>query len=197
MIAGVTSAADDADLGVAGSSRFIGAVAGFLILAGLGLAAIRYFGESPPWRGAEGAAGSLALGGVVMATGALALLGLRDRPVLLLPAAIVLVPASFLSFALVTLPLLVPAALLFVGYGRRSRPDPLPPGRSAVVMLAVLLLLVGAAVALLVREDPREYADAFGGYGTSDIITWLEAAISLTLTAAALALGWILSKPPR
>ena len=187
----------DPDLGVAGSSGFIGAVVGFLILAGLGLAALRYFGASPPWRDAEGAAGSLALGGVVMATGGLALLGLRDRPVLFWPAAVVLVPLSLLSFALVMLPLLVPAVMLVIGYGRRSRVYPLPPGRSVAVTFTVVILLVAAVAALLMHDDPRESTYASVSYATSDIITWIEAAISMALTTAALAVGWILSKPSR
>lgn len=71
----------------------------FLVLAGGGLAAIRFVGASPVEDGVEGALGSFALGAPVMATGVLAVLALWDRAVLLLPAAVVLVPMSFLSLS--------------------------------------------------------------------------------------------------
>lgn len=185
----------DPELGLAGSPPFIRTVAAFLGVAGLGLAAIRFAGGSPVEDGFEGALGSLALGGAVMATGVLALLALRDRAVLLLPAAVVLVPLSFLSFALVTLPLLVPAVMLFIGYGRRSRCESLSVARVALTLFVVVLLLIAAVAALLVHHDPREYTTPTSSGGTSDIITAAEALISLALTATSLAAGWFLSAP--
>lgn len=50
-------------LGLAGSSRFIGTVPEFLVLAGLGLAALRFVGASRRRDGLEGALGSIALDG--------------------------------------------------------------------------------------------------------------------------------------
>ena len=185
----------DAELGVAGSASFIRAVAAFVVLAGLGLAAIRFAGGSPAERGVEGVLGSLALGAPVMATGALALLSLRQRATLMLPAAVVLVPMSFLSFALVTLPLLVPAVLLVVGYRRRRDAESRSGLGTAVTLWVVALLLIAAVGALLVHQDPREYATATSSGSTSDIITTAEALISLALTSASLVAGWLLSAP--
>ncbi len=183
--------------GLVGSPPFIRGVAAFLVLAGSGLAAIRFVGGSPVEDGFEGMLGSVALGAPVMATGVLALLALRVRAVLLLPAALVLVPMSFLSFALVTLPLLVPAVMLFVGYGRRSAVEAVSGPRGAATLVVVVALLVAAVGALFVHQDPREYTTPTGGGSTSDVITTVEALISLVLTAASVAAGWYLSAPDR
>lgn len=183
------------EVGLAGWEPFIRALAAFLVLAGLGLAAIRFMGASPVKDGVEGALGSLALGAPVMATGVLALLALRDRAVLLLPAAVVLVPMSFLSFALVTLPLIIPAVMLSIGYRRRSRSESMSGARAAVTLWVVVLLLIAAVGALLVHQDPREYTTRTSSGSTSDIITTVEALVSLTLTATSLAAGWFLSAP--
>lgn len=186
------------DLGVAGSSGFI-ATAGTLVLAGGGiLALIRMVGASPAESLAEQVGGGLSLGALIAAPGALALLALRERPALLLPAAVALMPLSFLSFAGLTLPLLVPAVMLAVAYGRRSaalaaagRTD----GRPLLATVAVLGLLIAAGAALLLHADPRSYSTPTGGGFTSDVITPAEAALSLSLVLAALAAGWVLAKP--
>jgi hypothetical protein len=116
----MTDVVEGRPFGFAGSTGVIGTVAGLIMAAGAVLGVVRYVGGTPVERGVEGAAGAVALAAVVAAPGLLALLALSGRPVLLLPAATVLVPLSFLSFAGVALPLLIPAALLFVAYGRRS-----------------------------------------------------------------------------
>lgn len=179
--------------GRVGSPAFIRGVAALLIVAGAGLAAIRFAGASPVEDGVEGAIGSLALGAPVMATGVLALLAVRGRAVLLLPVAVVLVPMSFLSFALVTLPLLVPAVMLFVAYGRRSSIESVSGPRAALTTALVSVLLVAAVAALFVHLDPREYTTPTTSGGTSDVITVVEALISLALTGTAVAAGRYLS----
>src|SRR5690606_28175907 len=55
------------DLGVAGSDGFVRAVAGFLSLAGLALAAVRFAGSLPAERGPEAALGAFAMGAPVVA----------------------------------------------------------------------------------------------------------------------------------
>jgi hypothetical protein len=170
-------------------------VAALLVLAGLGLAAIRFAGASPVEDGLDGALGSLALGAPVIATGVLALLAVRDRAILLLPAAIVLVPTSFLSYALVTLPLLIPSALLFVAHRRCAQLEPISTGRAALTLCVVALLLIAAVVVLFVHQDPREYTTATGGGSTSDVITVAEATISFALSAGGVAAGWRLAAP--
>ncbi len=132
--------------------------------------------------------GATAFGAVIAAPGLLALLSLHDRPALLLPAALVLVPLSFISFALVTLPLLIPAFLMFRTYARTASKG--SGGVAVVITAAVLALLAAAFSVLLAGHDAREYVTANSVYSTSDIITYVEAAQSLVLTATAIVFGW-------
>src|SRR5262245_5160327 len=91
---------------------------GIVIIAGTEIAAVgalgvfRFGAGSPAEGGAEGALASLALVAVLAAPGLLALLGRAGRPSLLIVAGVALAPLSFLSFAGVLLPLLIPAGLL-------------------------------------------------------------------------------------
>jgi hypothetical protein len=180
-------------LGLAGSSRTIATIGACIGAAGVTVVVIRFLARSPAETGAEAWLGSLALGGVVAAPGILAVLALWDRPALLLPAATVLVPVSFLSFAGILLPLLVPAALLFIAYGRRSARWPGRRLRTAATLAWVQVLLVAAVAALLVHQDPRSYATDLEQGSTSDVVTVAEAVVSLALVGAALAGGWALA----
>ena len=168
-----------------------------LIASGLGLATLRYVNGIPPEHDVEGAMGAAALGAPVAASGVLALLALRERPTLLLPAAFALLPMSVLSFALVTLPLLIPSVMLFLAYGRRSMGEPHPVGTVPGTLLVVLVLLIGAVMLLFLHEDPRSYTTRNGGGSTSDVITFAESLPSLVLTAAATAAGFVLATPRR
>lgn len=194
MIAQVMTVSRDRDLGLVGANASIATIGGLLVAAGTGLATVRFVGGTPIEKGREGAMGAFALGTVVAVPGVLAVLGLRDRPALLLPAATVLVPLSVLSFAGVTLPLLVPAAMLFVAYGRRSSNRLAPPGQAALATIFVLALLVAAVAALFVHPDPRTYSTADGSGSTSDVITMVESLSALALAAAVVG-GWWLASP--
>lgn len=156
---------------------------------------MRYVGGAPPERGLEGALGAAALGAVVAAPGVLALLALRERPGLLLPAATALVPLAFFSFTGVTLPLLVPAVMLFVAYRRCSSAHRPPWGRAVLANANVLAFLLAAVVALFLHDDPRQWSSATGGGSTGDVITLGESLISLAFTFAAVAAGWLLIPP--
>jgi hypothetical protein len=173
---------------------------GFVIAGGVTLAVVRFLGEVPPGRDLECATGAIAFGLVIAAPGVLALLALRDRPALLLPAAWLLIPLSFISFALVTLPLLIPAYLLFRAYLRAAGPSSTPAAstsnwRTAATTAAVLALLVAAGLSLFAHDDAREWTTASAIYSTSDVITYAEAMLSLALTSSAVAAGWRLSRP--
>jgi hypothetical protein len=170
------------------------AVAGVAtVMLGVALGIVAGVGASP----ADPVPGSVALGAVVAAPGLLALLGLRRRAVLWLPAAMAAVPLAFLSFAGLTLPLLALAVVLVVVWIRH-------PGTHAgflihpvVVTAVVVVLLFAAALALFVHEDPASWTTTSDGVvttgGTSDIVTNQEALISLGCTALALAVGWTLT----
>lgn len=183
------------NLGLAGSGRFIAALGVLVVAAGAALAVLRYVGGAPPERGPEGLLGSIALGAVVAVPGILALVALAGRPALLLPAATVLLPLSFLSFAGAALPLLLPAVMLFVAYGRRSTGQAAGRGQAALCAAAVLALLVAAVVALFAYDDPRNWSTPTGGGSTSDVITAVESLGSLAFSTAAIAAGWLLTQP--
>jgi hypothetical protein len=182
-------------LGFAGSSRTILTIAALVAAGGAAACAARVVGASPAESTAEKLAGGLALGGLVAAPGLLAALALRDRPALLLPAATILIPLSLLSFAGVLLPLLIPSILLFVAYGRRSALQATSTLRTTASLGWALALLVAAGVSLFVHQDPRSYATPLEEGSTSDVITPVEAAVSLALVAAGVFGAWRLSEP--
>lgn len=181
-------------LGIAGSRAFVTAVGAVVVSAGGGLALLRLIGGAPELRGVEAASGAFALGAVMAAPGVLALLSLVERPALLLPAGVLLVPLSFVSFAGVTLPLLIPAVMLLVAYGRRCSGPGTYPGQAGVCVVVVVVLVLAAFLALFANEDPRRYSTPTGGGSTSDVITVAESLGSLALTAAALGAGWFLAR---
>ncbi len=194
----VVPAGSDTRLGVAGSDGFIAASGALIVAGGVALGFARFFGGAPQLeRNLEGAAGAAAWAAVVAAPGVLALLALANRPVLLLPAAIMLVPLSFLSLAGATLPLLVPAVMLFTAYGRRSAELPARRGHAAAVTVVTIGLLVEAGAVLLVHEDPRSYSTPTSSGGVSDIVTYAESALALVVVAVALVWAWWASAPPK
>lgn len=192
MITTVATSAGDTRLGVAGSTGFIAVSAGMIVAGAVALGFARFFAGAPVLeQNLEAAVASLALAAVVAAPGVLALLALADRPVLLLPAGIMLVPLSFLSLAGVTLPLLIPAVMLFTAYGRRSSALPSPRGQSAVTTLVTVVLLLVAGLVLFVHPDPRSYSTPTSGGGVSDVVTYVESATSLAVVAIAIGWAWV------
>jgi hypothetical protein len=191
-------AADQSSLRGVGSDAVVAAIGSIVVVAGVAVGFLRYVdpdGASAAQRAMEGPWGGLALGAVVAAPGVLVLLAFFDRPVLLLPAAIILVPLSFLSFAGILLPLLIPAGVLVAAYTRRSPSHPLRAGRTGVVVISVVALLLAAAISLFVHEDPRQYTTPTESGGTSDVITPLETLICLAFVTAAIATGWLAASP--
>jgi hypothetical protein len=170
-------------------------VGGLVLAAGAALELVRLEGDGRFVSGLEAAIGALAFAAVIAVPGALALLSLADRPALLLPAGILLIPLSVVSFAGVTLPLLIPAVMLLVAYGRRSPGRGAYPGQAGVCALVVLVLVVAAFLALFAHDDPRSYSTATGGGSTSDVVTMAEAMVSLALSATAVGSAWLLGRP--
>jgi hypothetical protein len=174
---------------------------GIMVIAGAEIAAVgalgvvRFVGGSPAERGAEGALAALALVAVLAAPGVLALLGRAGRPCLLVVAGVALAPLSFLSFAGVLLPLLIPAGYLIVAGARRLGVGPGPCAPVWVTLWAVFVVLGAAVVALFAHQDPRSWTSATAEGSTSDVITFGESLLSLWLVALALTLGWYLAAP--
>ncbi len=200
MMPRVIEKSTDRTLRGVGSDAVVAGLGWFVVAGGVALGVVRYVepgGASAAERAMEGPWGGLALGAVVAAPGALVLLALRDRPVLLLPVAIILVPLSFLSFAGILLPLLIPAGMLFAAHGRRSVYHPLGVWRTGLVALSVAAFLIAAVISLFVHQDPRHYTSATVSGSTSDVITPLEALICLAFVTAAMATAWLATAPKR
>jgi len=173
-------------IGRSPTGRSVTIAAGVVIAAGVALGLVRYFGGVPPERGGEGALGGTAFAAPFVAAGVLALAGRADRPWLLTAAGIALVPMSFVSFAGVALPLLVPAGI-FLAHSARA-PGRWEPGAVALA-LAGAVGIVAALVLLFVHEDPASWVTATGGGSTSDIVTARESLRSLALLALVLELA--------
>lgn len=176
---------------------------------------LRYRGAGDAQAGWERVLQAVALAVLVASPAMLAALSRHRRAVLLVPAAAVLTPLAMLSITGILLPLLVPATLLWVAFATRW--DGAPCGRVRALLAAVwvLALLVLAGIALFVHHDPRTYGDcvvtvygegsasawcppgARGGGSTSDVVTPLEAVISIALVGAAMAGGWVIAGPRR
>lgn len=196
MIMDVATSAGDRELGFAGSTGFIATTAGMIVAGAVALGFTRFFAGTPVVEhNLEAAVASFAFTAVVAAPGVLALLALAERPVLLLPAAIMLVLLSFLSLAGVTLPLLIPAVMLFTAYGRRSAGLPSRQGQSAVTTLVTVVLLLVAGLVLFVHQDPRSYSTPTSGGSVSDIVTYAESATSLAVVTIAVGWAWMASAP--
>lgn len=161
---------------------------------GLGLTALLIANRDDPVDQTSRILGALALGFLYTLPGALALLG-RRRPALYLAAGVLGVLLSFTSFALVTLPLLVPVGMALVAYGRRSA-DVVPRVPAPVIALHVLALGVASYfVGFLMHEDPRCQTIGNGTECSSDVVTTAEALVSLGVTGIAVASSWLMAGP--
>lgn len=178
------------------SDRLLVIVAAVVFASATALGVVRQAGASPVERGAEGVLASAALVALLATPGALVLLARVDRPSLLVTAGTVLVPCSLISFAGLTLPLLVPAVMLLVTGARRSdaRSDR-PCAPVAVTTLVVLALVVAAGLALIAHDDPRTYATPTSSGGTSDVVTVAESLLCLGLLSLAAVAAWYMASP--
>lgn len=164
----------------------------------------------------------LALVAILMVPAVLAMIGLR-RPAALLVAGIVSLPMPMMSFSFLLFPMLIPAVLYLVAYGRAAKVER-PRAPAPVIASSVFVLIVLAFVSLFVNEDPRCYEIIKQRDGTtfersvpavnggsvmsssgnviesgcsSDTVTPIEAGLSLSLVALAVASAAYLSGPRR
>jgi hypothetical protein len=139
----------------------------------------------------------LVFGGVLALPGAVALLGLRRRPMLLIAAGAMLLPLSVLSFALVTLPLVVPALLAMAAGARLDRRLGGPAGRELLAGACVVVFGLAALVSLYATDDPATFSTPTGSTSTSDYITTREALTGAGFLAAALAAPLLVAPRPQ
>jgi hypothetical protein len=103
---------------------------------------------------------------------------------------------SFLSFALITLPLLIPAALMMVTGTRLDGDLGGPVGRELLAGACVVAFGLAALVSLYATNDPLTVTTATGSYSTSDYITTREAMTGLGFLAAALVAPLLVAPRP-
>jgi hypothetical protein len=130
------------------------------------------------------------------APGLLAVLALARRPALHLSAGVVAMLVPFTAMSGVALPFLIPAAMSFVAYGRRAGDG---RGRLAdpVIAALTLFLVIASFVSLIIHPDP--YCRTGPNYSLcgSDMVTPIEAALSLAFAVLAIVAPAILASPRR
>lgn len=161
---------------------------GTVLLGGVALTFIHYYGGSPGdpegWFAAFGFAAPFIGVGLVALVGAL-----RRRPALMLAAGVALIPMSLLSVVLS--PLIISAILLLV------RSKEVRSGPHDLVVPALLASGLVTALAILVfHQDPVTWSTPQGTGGSSNIITSLEAAIAISVTAAVVLIAAFLRPVP-
>lgn len=168
------------------SGSWVDVLGVLLVLAGVALAVIRWFGADPLERNAESLLAAVTLGAVIAAPGVLCLIATRtDRNALLLPAAIVLALLSTLSPA--TLPLFIGALALAWRWARVG------PGhgrlRGALATVVVVVGLLGAVVLLLVRTTERTFYGNGVVHSTDGWQPWSTSLLVLGLVALTVAVA--------
>jgi len=160
---------------------------------GAALVAIRIGNDQPAEAGEPLI--SLSFGAVCALPGFLALLARRRRPALYLGAGMLAGIFAFISLAGVTLPMLLPAGMSLVAFGRHSGEA---RGRLAAPVVAMICWMMGIAcfiVPFVLHQDPRCVTTPNGGSCSSDVVTSIEAGIAIVGVALTLFTGWALSRP--
>jgi hypothetical protein len=129
----------------------VGIVLSFALAVAVGI--LRTVNAEPVERAAE-AAGNVAFAVVFAGPALLGLLGLRDRPSLLVAAGALDLALAFMTlFSLIGLFFVAPGVMFLVAAGK-MRGAGGSPSRSIVTVLVAVLLGTVAFVALFAREDP-------------------------------------------
>ena len=153
------------------SNRSVAIAGWFTVLAGLGLMAVHYYGGSPG--DPEGWFAAVGFGAPFVGAGALCLVGHRmARPMLCVAAGVALVIMSVVS--IIMFPLLIAAVIMSAAEGNSSAQD---AKRIAPFLFAAPL--VAAFGFLIFHQDPATWSTPSGSGGSGNIVTVLEASISL------------------
>lgn len=136
----------------------------------------------------------LSLVAFIALPGVLAFVARRRRPGLYLAAGMIATVGAFASMAGAALPMLIPAGMALVAYGRHSGEA---RGRLADPVVALLVFVIAKAsfLGLFLHQDPRCVSGPNYSSCTSDVITSLESTLSLAGLSLALVSGWFLARP--
>ena len=135
----------------------------------------------------------LILAALYATPGLIALVATRGgRPALLAAGGVALIPASFLSFAGVTLPFLIPALLMLIG-AARMRVNPgmwkVSLGDLLVGALVVMLIVGGGWATLIGLTEPSCVATADGEHCSSAYVSVRGLLVGAACIAGALTLA--------
>jgi hypothetical protein len=168
----------------------VGALADVVLAAGLGV--LRTTNSQVGERRAEGPLPTLALVGVLIAPGLLALIGVaKSRPVLFVVAGIASFPLAILSIAAV--PIWLPAVLFLIAFVQASGPAPPPPLIGALVVATFTALLL-VAVRILTSGTGQYTYTYRGGSQGGDYFLPSHAAIAIVLVGFDLVLATALAR---
>ena len=178
------------DLGV------LGAALDLILAAALG--AFLWFATNAP---GDAIPRPLILAALYATPGLIALLATRGgRPALLAAGGVALIPASFLSFAGVTLPFLIPALLMLTGATRlrdSSGRWRVSPADLLIGALVVVLIVGGGWATLIGLTEPGCVATADGEHCSSAFISLRGLLVGAACIAGALTLAAWSSGFPR
>jgi hypothetical protein len=138
----------------------------------------------------------IALAVLYCAPGVLALLA-RRRLSLYLVAGVVGMIVPFTAMSGVAMPLIVPAGMSLVAYGRRAE-EARARLSDPVLAILSLFLVIASFASLFAHQDP--YCSRTGPNSSecgNDAITSGEAAASLAFSVAVIAVPFVLAKPTR
>lgn len=161
-------------------ARHVPVLAWVVVLLGLGVGVLQYLNgdSSKPNAVLE----AVAFAAPFVACGFVAVIGSRRKMSrYVLAAGVGLIVIAALSWSL--FPLIFPAVLLIVGSASMQM-EP-RPGESFASALIAIGLVAGSLV-LLVWDDPVTWTSPTGSFGSSDMVTALEAALTFTILSLVL-----------
>jgi hypothetical protein len=165
-----------------------GVVVALAALGGL----VFWAGSDAAQRGEEGVLAPLAFGLLIATPAALALLGWRERPWLLIAAGVALLPMTILSFSYLFVLLFVPACTFFVLAITRPR---LPVHARAQPLAALLCagFVLAAVVNLLGGGEERTVTTGTGSW-SGQVMPVRSALTTIAFVVASLAIAWLAPK---
>ncbi len=157
------------------SNRWVGSAGWVTVVAGIGLMVVHFYGGSAG--SPEGWFAAAGFAAPIVGAGALCLVGDRmARPLLCVAAGIGLAIMSVVS--IVMFPLLIAATIMFAEARNVTGKQETP-----VVPFVLAAALVSVFGFLIFHQDPATWSTPDGGGGSSNIVTNVEASVSLGVVA--------------
>ncbi len=166
----------------------VGVVSTMAIVGGL----VYWSGSDAAQRHEEGVLGPIAFALPVAAPAALAFLGWRERPWVLLAAGFTLVPMTMLSFSYLFV-LLFPSACVCFGVAITRPRLPVHAGAQPLAALLCVLFVLGAVVNLFASGEERTVTTGTSTW-IGEVVTIQGALTTIGFVVAAVAIGALAPK---